>query len=177
LAVTIPLAFFSIQGIEMLVSLIERKRALHRPVVFIVIVFLTSLSSISLIFGNVQVLKTRPEPVFYPAGLDPAMDWLADNAKPGDFVLGTEYTGQLVAQKTGLKVYLGHEMETIGYNTKKQEVAEWYQANIPASVLEDLPVEWVVYGPYEQKEAPHFMPGANLTLVYEEAGVSIFKIK
>ena len=177
IAVTLPLGILSVVGLEALLEWVNRKRKVEKPLAYLVTIFLVSISSVYLIFGNIQVLKTLPDTAFYPAELDGAFDWLKQNGQPGDFVLSAESTGQLIAQKTGLKVYLGHEMETIGYTGKKAEVAQAYQENLSVEVLSSIPMDWVIYGPDEQQLAPNFVPGENLIEVYDSSGVRIFAVK
>lgn len=174
LAVTIPFALLAVQGLDDLLDTALKKVALRRPMVFLVATLLCSLSSIYLIYGNVQVMKQVPDDAFYPAAMDGAFAWLKENAGTDDFVLGAESTGQLVAQKTGLRVYFGHEMETIGYAEKQLQVASWYRQNLPPDALSGVPVTWVVYGPYEEAFNPQFQPGDNLQLVFDAVGVRIY---
>ena len=123
-----------------------------------------------------QLLKTLPDASFYPASLNPAFEWLAENADPADFVLASERTSQLVAQKSGLRVFAGHEMETIFYSEKLKQVALWYQSNLPDEALEISAVKWVVYGPDEKRLAPDFSPGNNLTPVFESSDALLYKV-
>ena len=173
LGVTLPMAILGAQGLDVLIQRMKVKK----PLAALAVLVLCSLSSIYLIYGNVQLLKGLPAEAFYPAGMDEAFSWLTDNADPDDFVLGAETTGQLTAQKTGLRVYLGHEMETVNYEAKIIQVASWYQRNFPPEALKGIPVEWVIYSPYEEAFNPQFQPGDNLKLVFDEAGVRIYSIQ
>lgn len=176
LAITIPLAFLSVRALDAFFARIFVRKPINLGFMYGLFILLTGLSSLYLVYGNLQVIKTRPENLYYPSALDPALQWLQDHAAPQDFVLGVETTGQLVAQKTGLRVYLGHEMETINYAEKMRVVPEWYQSNLPVEVLLQLPVQWVIYGPYEQLLAPSFMAGDGLQLVYAIDGVVIYRV-
>lgn len=176
LAITIPLAILAIHGLDKLIGWMGEK-ALHRkPIIVMTTVLLVSISSIYLIYGNMQVLKTLPDSTFYPSSLDPAFKWLTANASPTDYVLAAENTSQLVAQKSGLRVYAGHEMETIHYSNKLKQVAAWYQSNLPDTALADSGVKWVIYGPYEERLTPVFSPGDNLELVFINSEVVIYKM-
>jgi len=89
-------------------------------------------------------------------------------------VLAAENTSQLVAQKSGLKVYAGHEMETIHYSDKLKQVTAWYQANLPDAALAGNRVKWVIYGPYEEELSPDFIPGDNLIEVFTNSEVTLY---
>lgn len=176
LAVTIPLGIIGIFGLDKLIDWLGEKAIHRKPIIGMAIVLLVSFSSIYLIYGNMQVMKTLPDSAFYPASLDPAFEWLAENADLTDFVLAAESTSQLVAQKSGLRVFAGHEMETIHYTDKLKQVAVWYQANIPDTALAISGVKWVVYGPSEKILAPDFVPGDNLTPVFSNSEVTIYAV-
>lgn len=177
LAVTIPMGIIGIFGLDRFMDGLGPKIRLKKPLAILVSVLLVSISSIYLVYGNMQVLKTLPDSAFYPASLDPAFKWLAENAAPSDFVLAGENTSQLVAQKSGLRVYAGHEMETIHYSDKLKQVAAWYQANLPDTALAGSRVKWVVYGPYEEELAPDFIPGDNLVEVFSNSEVTLYQVK
>ena len=177
LAITIPMAIIGIYGLDKLLNGLGEKIKLKKPTLMILVLFSVSISSIYLIYGNIQVMKNLPESTFYPASLDPAFKWLKENATPSDFVLGAETTSQLAAQKTGLRVYAGHEMETIHYAAKLKQVSDWFQSNLPESALADLGVKWVFYGPYEKCLAPNFKPGQNLISIFENSDVTLYQVK
>ena len=75
-------------------------------------------------------MLSRPVNNFYPRDLENALLWLDHNAEPNDFVLGEIKTGQIVAQRTRLRTYIGHPMETLFFNEKINAVEEYYQSNI-----------------------------------------------
>ena len=176
LAITIPMAIIGIYGLDKLIDGLGEKTRLKKPILMILILFLVSISSIYLVYGNIQVMKKLPESTFYPASLDPAFKWLKENAQLSDFVLGAETTSQLAAQKTGLRVYAGHEMETIHYKEKLIEVANGYRTNFTNDALKSIPVQWIIYGPYEKRIAPDFAPGDNLSLMFNRNGVYIYSV-
>lgn len=177
LAVTLPMAVLAIQGLEKLMVRLGEKVQRRKPAVVMSVVLLVSISSIYLVYGNMQVMKSLPDSTFYPASLDPAFKWLSANASLAEFVLAAENTSQLAAQKSGLRVYAGHEMETIHYTDKLKLVADWYQANLPEAVLTASGVKWVIYGPYEKRLAPNFMPGSHLEAVFTDSDVTLYRVK
>jgi hypothetical protein len=176
LAITIPLALISLYGLDKLIDWLGKKTLRRKPAILLTTVLLVSISSIYLVYGNIQVLKTLPDASFYPASLNPAFEWLSENADLYDFVLAGESTSQLVAQKSGLRVFAGHEMETIHYSDKLKQVAAWYQSNLPDAVLATSGVMWVVYGPDEKKLAPDFSPEDNLTPVFSNSEVTLYQV-
>jgi len=176
--ITIPLAMLATHG---LIALSEtraaQKSVLERwkKSLVIMFVFLASLSSIQIVLGQTIYLQTHPENFFYPASLDNAILWFREHAQYNDFVLASEGTSQVLAQRAGVRVYHGHEMETLYYETKKANVLAFFQGNLPG--LASKPIRWIVYGPTERKLGPDFQPPDSLELVYDNKELQIYKVK
>ena len=179
LGITVPLAALAVQGLAYCVDCLAGKSLFfekHKVSIYILFVFFTSLSSIYLSIGNSMVMKSRPAEYFYSSSLDPALLWLGENVSRDEFVLASPDTSLLIAQRSGLKVYLGHEMETLFFEQKLESVTKGYQSNLPFSFLSDLPVQWVVYGPLEQNLTEYFVPGDNLRLRFQNEDVRVYRI-
>jgi len=141
LGITLPLAFFTSLGIENLPSALRRRQAF----------LLGTLSFSTLLFFplNVASIRAQPEKLFYPVALDEASQWLRQNAQHQQVILASERSAQILAQESGLRVYAGHEMETLHYAQKTVEVETFYAGGI----LPDS-VDWIFYGPEEQSRWP-----------------------
>jgi hypothetical protein len=138
-------------------------------------VFLTSISSIQIGVSQVAYIQTHPKSLYYPASLDQALHWFQENAQYNDFVLASEQTSQILAQRAGLRAYFGHEMETLNFQTKRMNVQSFFQGKLPE--LANSPVEWVVYGPFERELSPSFPVTSDLELVYEIPELQIYRVK
>ncbi len=174
--ITIPLAILATQGLIRLFETGPTQSPMMKrwkPSLILLFVSVASISSIQLSLGRVLYLQTHPEDLYYPAAIDEAVSWLRTNAKFNDFVLASERTSQVLAQKAGVRVYLGHEMETLHYEDKIKLVKLFYDGvtDEPAAP----PVKWIIYGPYEQAMNPNFQPVDNFELVYESDQLKIFK--
>ncbi|MCI0552228.1 MAG: hypothetical protein L0287_14850 [Anaerolineae bacterium] len=176
--ITIPLAILATKGLitffEMGTTQSPSLKRWEKSLV-IVFVFLASLSSIQLSLGRAVYLQTHPDDFFYPASLDHAISWLHEHAQYNDFVLAAEGTSQVLAQRAGVRVYSGHEMETMDYAAKKTKVLEFFQGRFPS--LASKPIQWVIYGPIERGLAPGFQPANNLELVYDSQELQIYRVK
>jgi hypothetical protein len=176
--VTIPLAIVATTG---LMSLFERGEMRNpslirwRSSLVIMFVFLTSISSIQIGLSQVAYLQTHPDDLFYPASLDQAIGWFREHAQYNDFVLASEQTSQVLAQKAGLRVYAGHEMETLHYKDKLLRVQAFFQGNLPE--LASYPIKWVVFGPAERELSATFPRPDNLELVYDTQDLQIYRVK
>jgi hypothetical protein len=176
--ITVPLAILAITG---LAKIFEAGTARNlswcrwRSGVTILFVFLASVSSIQMAIGQGPYLQTHPEHLYYPASLAGAASWFRQNAQYNDFVLASEQTSQILAQKAGLRVYVGHPMETLDYQTKQANVQAFFRGELPE--LASKPIKWVVYGPFERKLNPEFQPMSNLELVYADQDLQVFQLK
>jgi hypothetical protein len=176
--ITIPLAMLATAGLMKLFeegairnSLLTRWR--HSLVLLFLL--LTSISSLQIGLSQVAYLQTHPDSLFYPASLDQAIVWFRENAQYNDFVLASEQTSQVLAQKAGLRAYAGHEMETLHYKEKLVEVQTFFQGDL--SELASHPVEWVVFGPFERELSPTFQEPDNLELVYDIEDLQIYRVR
>ncbi len=176
--ITIPLGILAVVG---LVKLFEtgsvRSPALKRwqTSLVILLIFLASVSSIQLSLGRTIYLQTHPQEFYYSASIDRAVQWLSEHAQYNDFVLASEETSQVLAQKAGMRVYLGHEMETLNYKNKQVIVRNFFQGTTPEPA--GKPIRWVIYGPLERGLGPDFQPGNNLELVYDSQDLKIYRVK
>ncbi|MBI3163440.1 MAG: hypothetical protein HYZ24_02065 [Chloroflexi bacterium] len=151
--ITIPLALLSAEGLRQTALFIRQKSMLSARIgsmLALLLTLLTTISSISLILGRGSLMRNHPEESFYPASLDPAFEWLNQYANMDDFVLSSAPSGLLIAQKTNLRVYLGHQMETLRFTPKLITVESFYKGNADPNWLDFTIVQWVFHGPYEQ---------------------------
>jgi len=180
LGITIPLGFLAAHGLEATLQWLGGKyeRVSRRvPLIMLTAVLLISMTTLILFPAYAVYLQARLAANFYPHSLDAAFQWISENTKPDDVILGADDTGRLTAQKTGRRVYLGHPMETLDYSGKTEEVAAYYRGQLPPGWEAQAGVQWVVYGPYEQSIAPGFTGEADLELAYAQDGVRIFEVR
>jgi hypothetical protein len=176
--ITVPLTILAIVGLIKLFEIAAaRGPAVNRWRFSLVtlFVFLASVSSIQIGVSQIAYLQTHPTNLYYPASLDLAIEWFRENAQYNDFVLASEQTSQVLAQKAGLRAYTGHEMETLHYKDKMVEVEAFFRGNLPE--LARKPITWVVYGPLEKQLGPGFQVPANLELVYDSQELQVYQVR
>lgn len=145
LGITLPLAFFAALGLENLPRLLRRQR--------VWLLGLTVFSTLLFFPLSAASMLKRPAAFFYPAALEQASQWLLANASPAQLILTSERSAQILAQESGLRVYAGHEMETLHYHEKQTVVKTFFESGaLPAGV------DWIFYGPEEKRNWPHFAP-------------------
>ena len=170
LGLTIPLGILAIYGF----CTALKNRNLN--LVLFAYVLLSGISSIYLCLGSSLYMRTHPPDYFYPVSLDTAFDWLNRNANPNDIVLAGSATGLLVAQKTRQRVFVGHEMETVQFEKKNIWVENYFRENLVADFFKGNHIRYVIYGPYEQKFAPDFVPNKNLKEVLADQEIQIYEV-
>ncbi len=169
LGIVIPLAALAIYGLSDLLKRI-RQTAKRENLIYFTYILLSSVSSIYLILGLSLFLRTLPEDKFYPRDVESALTWLNQRAAPNDFVLADVSTSQLVAQRTRLKVYVGHEMETLRYQEKKKEMELFFDGETPKDWLAATRVKWVIADKTDALNA------AGLEVAYQNESVIIYKV-
>jgi len=180
LGITIPMAMLAAWALkEFFETAAAKSPALNRwrTGFSLLFIFVASSSSIYLSLGRAVYLQTHPTEFFYPASIDDAVQWLNQHAQTDDFVLASEQSAQIVAQKTGLRVYYGHELETLNFSAKQEDVKSFYENNKPDDWIKNTSVKWVIYGPLEQGIGSNFTPNQNLQLVYDNQGMKIYAVK
>jgi len=180
LGITIPLGILAIYGLSHLIKLISTKlpNILNREkLAYFTYILLASISSIYLSLGSGLFMQTQPAEKFNSRDLENALVWLNENAKPDDFVLADIKTSQLVAQRTSLRVYVGHQMETIYFEDKKLSMIAYFQGNSPKGWLTQTRAQWVIYGQYEKEISSSFAPRSELKLAYKNETVTIYKVR
>jgi len=177
LGITIPLGLLATRGLVDIFQFVSQKSdwlARRIPSLTLLTGLLLSVTTLTFIPVQAVFMLGHPKDFFYPRALNSAFDWLSTHTQPNDFILSTMHTGQLLAQETGRRVYLGHAMETLDYTTKTANVESFYQNKSVTNWLSQIPTHWIIYGPYEQYLAPDFHPGANLELVFQNNAVQIY---
>ena len=180
LGITIPLGILAIYGLNHVIKQVSIKIPSilrYDKLVYFTYILLASFSFINLVLGSSIYIQTLPEDKFYPRDLENALLWLDNNAAPNDLVLGNIRTGQLVAQRTRLKTYVGHPMETLFFDDKMTAIEAYYQGKTPNDWIQQTPIQWIVYGIYEEELTPTFIPYPDLELVYQNKTVLVYKVK
>lgn len=179
LGITIPLAALAIHGLQFLINslptsfafLIKRKR-----LIAFTYILLASLSTFFLFLNSSMYTLSQPDNLYYPRDLANAIQWLDENTAANEFVLAAVDTSQVIAQRSDLKVYVGHEMETLHFYNKESLMQAYYRGTIADEWLSQTPVKWVVYGPNEMEINSTFSPTPFLEPVFQNDTVIIYRV-
>jgi len=180
-AFSLPLALLAVAGLrDVLAPWLDRKApawlARRKSMVVVFIVTLASISSLVLCLGNMLYTTSRPQTLFDPGELVRSVDWLDAHAGSDDLVISSEKSGQLVAARTGLPVYLGHPIETLDYPQKTGRVAALVGGSDPGEWLAESGVKWVIFGPYERALGKGIHSQAPVEEAYRDRGVIVYRV-
>lgn len=182
-AYTLPLAILAIVGLRDILFPWIRKYmpnwiASRSQFIAILIVFFASISSIALVLSSILYLSQRPSNLYDSAHLVRAVDWIGSQADTGDVVLSGELTGQLVASRIGIPVYLGHPIETLCYKQKSADVDEFYKSQSNIDLIRSAGVRWIIHGPSEREIGVISQDKIHLYMqdVYHVGDVTVYKV-
>jgi hypothetical protein len=140
-----------------------------------------SLTNLMLVAGNSLALRGRPAPIYRDAGEVAALDWLNKRAEFDDVVFASYPTGNYLPARVKARAFVGHGPESIRPDEKKALVAQFFT---PATrdawrqgLLLEYGVDWVFWGPFEQKLGDFDPAQADyLTLAYDVGGYRVFEV-
>ncbi len=142
---------------------------------------LTATSNLYLTAGLTVAAATRPPALFWTADLLAGVDWLGENTMWEETVLSSFEVGNLIPARIGHRVMVGHWIETVDYEGKRQAVARFFAAATSDEerlrLLKRYEIAYVFYSPYE-RALGNFDPAqaGYLTLVFTKRHVSIFQV-
>lgn len=153
--------------------------------------FITAVFLLFMALSNLYILASvstsaviqQPDPLFRTTDEMAAIAWLrAENGSaPAPVLLGEYQTGNLVAARAGNQVVAGHWAETIRYDEKIAEVAQFYAGETDDSwrqaLLKQYNVRYVWHGPREQMIGT-FKPETAVYLqpVYQNETITIYRV-
>ena len=169
----VPLAMLAAVGLHAWVS--TRRWALVAYVAF------SSLSILLLVVGGLGPIAQRGIPIYRPGTEVMALQWLASHTQPGEGVLASFETGNIVPTQTDLRAFAGHGPETLHSTEKHHWIEQFFQSGTDdawrQSLLHDSGLDYVFYGPLERAlgdwnpaEAQYLIP------VHREGGYTIFRV-
>jgi hypothetical protein len=185
---TIPLGLLAVMGVRSLFRQIpddqtEQMGSSLRKWIFPLLVGLALPSSMYLIAAGSAYVNNLPSELYDPAPVIEAVDWLGEHADIDQAVLSSPRTGLIVPGRTGLRVYIGHPMETLYYDQKTDTVNRFYSKEGMSTeerraFLETCGCSWIIHGPFEREENGDLQLQSltELHLAFENEEVRIYRI-
>jgi hypothetical protein len=145
------------------------------------LVVLTAVSNAYLTAGYTWAAASRFPGYFWNSDLLAGVDWLGANTSPQETVLSGFEAGNLIPGRTGHRVVLGHEMETVNFRAKTEDVARFFAETTSdeerLALLERYGVAYVFYGPQERALGA-FEPSkaSYLSCVFVRGQIQIYQV-
>jgi hypothetical protein len=142
---------------------------------------LSLIATLVLYTGSFLTVAKPAEPLYQPADEAAAFDYLARNAAPGEVVLSSYETGNVLPAWSPLRVVVGLRTLTAGIATLLPEVDRFYQPGTSLAerqaLLASQGVDYVFWGPHERalgswdpQDAPF------LVRVFAQGEYEVFKV-
>lgn len=142
---------------------------------------LSFIATLVLYSGCFLAVAKPAEPLYQPADEVAAFDYLARNAAPGEVVLSSYETGNVLPAWSSLRVVVGLRTLTAGIATLLPEVERFYEPGTGLAerqaLLVSQGVDYVFWGPHERALGswdPQAAP--SLVRVFEQGEYEVFKV-
>ena len=146
------------------------------------LVMLLFPSTVALLGGAVRSASVLQPPVFLSADERAAYEWLRAEAPLGSAVLSTYESGNRLPAFAGVRVYVGHGVETVDFHAKRARAGAFFCGGMEDSsrqaLLARAGIDYVWVGPSEQ-QAPctPFQPEAlGLRPVFSQGSYTIYRV-
>lgn len=140
-----------------------------------------TFSTMNYLYARVREAVGTDMPAYYLEDRKRAMDWLGQNAAPGDVVLSAFISGTFIPSLSDARVVAGHWGESLDLETKMRELNEFFDAGTPTArrveILDRYHVRFVFYGPSE-RQLGSYQPSADparFTTAYRNTAVAIYE--
>lgn len=167
---------------------LKRQRAVkefHEAIALALFVVLFGLSPLWVYGQDLSFLldRGRSWPYYFYLGTEyrDAFSWIRQNTSPDSVVLSSDITGNFIPAKTGRAVVIGHNVETLSFARKRQELNQFFD---PAT-SDDWRRQWLakhgvshlIVGPWEGRLGSYQPNGAPwLTPVFRRGSVTVYAV-
>jgi len=145
------------------------------------ILALSSLSNVYLVAALTMAAATAHPLLFHSRAQNEALNWLAAHSDPDDTVLSELATGSYIPARIGHRVFFGHVIETVDYETKLRLARDFFSGEMPddeaRQLLRDYGIAYVYVGP-EERAAGDFDPASRpyLTRRFAAGEVAVYQV-
>lgn len=177
----IPLGIASTLG---LFYLIQTYKTQKQNLLITVTIAILSCTSIFMVCTDFKAIgEDKADSYYYHIDQNEfkAIKWLGKNTNPNDTILSNWYLGNLVPGMIGRKVYIGHKIQTVDFNTKSKNLDLFVQntnTELSKNLLKDNGITYILIGKNDVILQNGFKPEnyPNLKPAYNEEGVAIYKV-
>ncbi len=131
------------------------------------ILVISLVSSVTLLVGGVSVAAKPAQPAFLPEDVSETYTWIASQAQPGELVLASYATGNVLPAWAEVRVLIGLGPESAGLPRLEAEIEQFYNGSWTvaeqSAFLSRNTIRWIILGPAERamggSETRIFHPG------------------
>jgi len=153
---------------------------------YLAVILFVLLFGSSHIFNWVRefsVVVNKTQPVLYISNdTTAAFDWFKQNTQPSQVILTDLNNGNLIPGRIGHKVFLGHGVETLFFNSKFEQV-NWFFSNNNLDdkkklFLKNNNISYILYTS-QTRNLGDFQPSKKnyLQQVFQKGDIEIYKVK
>ncbi|HMG35129.1 MAG TPA: hypothetical protein VKM94_14410 [Blastocatellia bacterium] len=182
-ALQVPLVIAAAVAISWLTAALRRKRILRR-IAIIGIVLTASLTNLGFVAGQILARGSATgasDPRRYiQIEIADSLNWIRANSDPGDTILCSYLTGNLLPGLIGRHVFLGHYGQTMHSREKGEQINRFYSGQASEAEVETLfevnRVRYVIAGPFEDASEAA-TARSSMTLVHTVGNVRVYAVQ
>ncbi|MFH1367448.1 MAG: hypothetical protein ABIH38_05735 [Patescibacteria group bacterium] len=187
----IPLTFFSIWGLVMIFRKIGKKWPninffANKIYIGVILAFCFCFSQLYVLAENFslytdKIYREWPHYVYLDISYKQGFDWLKNNLTANDVILSSTTTGSFIPAFSGLRIYIGHNMETLKWSQKVYEVNQFFSLDLDDSqrreFLEKKNITYIYYSEFEKNLGDFRPQGKNyLESVFQKGELIIYRV-
>jgi hypothetical protein len=144
-------------------------------------VIVTIPSNLYLLSSSSLSVVNRDPSLFYESAEVEAIAWLEDHTERSDTVLSSYEIGRFIPARVGQRVFMGHFIETMEVDRKRELASTFFQSDISDSsrydLLDEYGIRYLFHGPREQQLGDFDPSGVPyLTQVYANERVAVYRV-
>ncbi|MHA1410953.1 MAG: hypothetical protein ACTSQY_11720, partial [Candidatus Odinarchaeia archaeon] len=181
----LPLVIFTVIALIIFKTRVKdifiKRYLIENPAALLILfVLLFCVSNLSNIASDLYYFTNQNHYFYWPREEIEAMKWLADNTTEEVVVLCHPNSGNILPGIAGRTVYLGHSVETVDFQAKKDELIKFfteYNDQKRMKFLKEENITHLYYGLKEQEVASSPLKANDyLREVYKNLQVTIYQV-
>jgi len=149
--------------------------------VVVILMVLLCFSNVMVYTWDFKYLKLKPPVIFINSQVKQALAWYRSKTDLSQTLLSARLVGDFTPGLVGRRVFWGHDVETVNFQTKKDQVEWFWRDNnddlLKKEFLKSQRISFVFYSS-EEKSMGFFDPSQKnyLTEVYKNNEAAIYKV-
>lgn len=152
------------------------------PVIFILVaIMIFGMSSVGMITRDLILYTEHNRLFLIPEDYIPAVHWIDENNQSSLAILSHPLAGNRIPGYVNQRVFVGHFVETVDFERKKQEATDYFTDNFTMGTAEEwlknANIGYILYGPYEKGDKLFEIDTQQyLSKIYEVGEVEVYEV-